>query len=304
MKKPPKKDNSSSTGVELSIVIVTYNNEKEILPCLKSLYAFNADPLDRGRWEVLLIDNASTDNTVNVLKENQPLFKNLTILDSGDNLGFGQANNTAVKKASGKFVLLLNPDTIVEKESLSRPLEIISADEKIGAVGVKTVLGNGSLDYSCHRGFPSPWRAFCYFFGLTNLFPHHPWFSGYTLGFLDANTSHFVDAINGAFFLTTKKLGDQLGWFDRDYFWNGEDLDLCYRIRETGKQVYYCADAKIIHYKGSSGGHKRGSKTFFARFEVMKIFYRKHYQNRYPFWMTWLVMGGINLRMLIAYIYK
>lgn len=304
MKKQPKKNSSRLTGPELSIIIVTYNNEKEVLACLSSLYKFNGPRFESKTWEIILIDNASTDNTLGVLRENEPNLKNLKIVTSSLNLGFGQANNEAVKFASGKFILLLNADTIVEKESLSLPLDILKTNPNYGAVGVKMILGNGRLDYSCHRGFPTPWRAFCYFFGLSNLFPRHPWFSGYTLGFLDTNLSHPVDAINGAFFMLTKKLGDELGWFDKDYFWNGEDLDFCYRIKKTGREIFYCADTKIIHYKGSSGGHKRGSKTFFARFEVMKIFYRKHYRKVYPPWMEWLVIGGINLRQLIAYFYK
>lgn len=304
MKKPPKKDSLARSQCELSIIIVTYNNEKEVLACLNSLYKFNSDEFMGKSWEVVLIDNASVDKTLDLIREKLSHFQNLTIIESKLNLGFGQANNEAVKSASGEYILLLNADTIVEKESLSLPLELIKTNPNFGAVGVKTVLGNGRLDYSCHRGFPTPWRAFCYFFGLTSLFPHDPWFSGYTLGYLDTNLSHPVDAINGAFFMLPKKLGDDLGWFDKDYFWNGEDLDFCYRIKKAGKEIFYCADTKIIHYKGSSGGHKRGSKTFFARFEVMKTFYMKHYKNVYPSWVKWLVIGGINLRQLIAYVYK
>jgi GT2 family glycosyltransferase len=304
MRKPPKKDNHPKKNLELSIVLVTYNNEKEVLACLNSLYTFNRNQFASGNWEIVLIDNASTDGTVALLTKHMSEFENLFFLKSKANLGFGQANNLAVKSAKGKYILLLNSDTIVEKESLSRPLEIIKSHPEYGAVGVKMLLGNGTLDYSCHRGFPTPWRAFCFFSGLTSLFPHHPWFAGYTLGFLDTNLSHPVDAINGAFLMISKDLGDELGWFDKDYFWNGEDLDFCYRIKQTGKEIFYSADTKIIHYKGSSGGHKRGSKTFYARFEVMKIFYRKHYKQLYPWWMEWLVVGGINLRMLIAYLYK
>lgn len=303
MKKPPKKNNQNPKVV-LSVVIVTYNNEKEVLACLNSLFNFNRDQFTTGEWEVVLIDNASQDGTLALLEANMANYPSLSVIKSKTNLGFGQANNLAVKSASGKFILLLNSDTIVEKDSLSTPLELIKTHPEYGAVGVKMVLGNGTLDYSCHRGFPTPWRAFCYFSGLTSLFPHHPWFSGYTLGYLDTNSSHPVDAINGAFLMIPKSLGDKLGWFDKDYFWNGEDLDFCYRIKELGYEIFFCADTKIIHYKGSSGGHKRGTKTFFARFEVMKIFYRKHYKKLYPPWMEWLVVGGINLRQLIAYIYK
>ncbi len=301
MNKLRRKNNPGFT-VELSLVMVSFNNEKQILPCLDSLYQFNKDAFSTGAWEVILLDNHSVDNTTSIVKQKLSSYPNLTLIEGEKNLGFAGGNNLAVKKARGEYLLLINTDTIVEKDSLTKPLAFLKSHPDVGAVGIKTVLGNGQLDYSCRRGFPTPWNALCYFSGLTKLFPTSPLFSGYTLGYLDPNASYEVDSVNGAFLMIRKSLGDYLNWFDPDYYWNGEDLDFCYRIKKTGSKIFYLGDTKVIHYKGSSGGHKKGTRTFHARFAVMEIFYKKHYQTKYPAFVRWLVLAGIKARKLLAYI--
>ncbi len=191
---------------------------------------------------------------------------------------------------------------MVDKNSISFCLEYLKNNPEVGAATVKVVLGNGKLDYSCHRGFPTPWNSLCWFSGLSKIFPKSKLFSGYTLGSKDLNEEHEVDAINGAFFMLPRDLGNRLKWFDTDFFWNGEDLDLCFRIKEAGYKIMYLPEEKIMHYKGISGGHLRGSKTFYSRFDVMKLFYDKHYKKLYPAWMRFLVFSGINVRMAIAYL--
>lgn len=286
MKKPQK---------SLSIIILTYNVEKVIGACLDSVLKYIKED-----WEVIVIDNNSTDKTMEILKPlqgKQVQDDRIKIIENKENLGFAGGNNLAVKEARGKYILFLNPDTIVEEKSISLPLEFIQKNSDVGAVTAKVVLGNGLLDYSCHRGFPTPWNSLCYFSGLTKLFPKTKLFSGYTMGYKNFEEVNEVDAINGAYFLIPKSLGDKLNWFDTDFFWNGEDLDFCFRIKEAGFKIMYLPQAKIIHHKGSSGGHKRGTKTFYARFEVMKLFYDKHYRKNYPEFVRWLVFAGINIRM-------
>lgn len=275
---------------ELSIIILTFNVERVIKACLNSVFSSL-----KKDWEVIVIDNNSTDKTVEMLKKFQ--HDSLKIIENKENSGFAGGNNIAVQQAQGKYILFLNPDTIVEQNTISYCVNYLHDHPDVGAATVKIVLGNGKLDYSCHRGFPTPWNSFCFFSGLTKIFPKVKSFSGYTLGYKNLNEIHEVDAINGAFFMIKKELGDKLNWFDTDFFWNGEDMDFCYRIKEEGYKIMYLPDKKIVHFKGSSGGHKKGSKTFYARFEVMKLFYDKHYRNKYPEFIRWLVFGGINLRM-------
>ena len=294
--------NKQQKEIELSIIILTYDSESQLPLCLDSIYKYNHEKLFTGDWELIVIDNNSSDQTVPDLKKSLPQYPNLTLIENRENLGFGPANNLAAKKAGGKFVLFLNPDTELERNSVILPLQYLQGGINVGAVSPKLVLGNGQIDMTCHRGFPTPWNSFCYFSGLSKLFPQSKLFSGYTLGNLNFDKPHDVDAISGAYFLMPKSLGQQLKFFDPAFFWKGEDLDFCYRIKEKGYKIMYLPQASVHHYKGSSHGHKRGSKTLQARFEVMRLFYDKHYQNKYPFWMRSLVLAGVKLRYLMAYL--
>lgn len=285
---------------ELSIIIVSYNSQKELPVCLDSIYKFNGEKIKSGLWEILIVDNTSTDGTDAWLRQAGENYPRLEIYLSKENLGFGAGNNLGVTESSGQFVLFLNPDTVVEKRSIEFPLRFLSLHPDVGAVTAKTVLGNGQLDATCHRGFPTPWNAFCYFSGLTKLFPHTRLFAGYTLGYLDPNKPHEVDSINGAFFLMPRSLGEKLKWFDEYFFWKGEDLDLCYRIKQLGYKIMYFPQVKVWHFKGSSKGHQPGSRTLSARFEVMRLFYDKHYKSRYPLIVRALVLTGIKLREIMA----
>ncbi len=285
---------------ELSIIILTYNSQKELPVLLDSIYLFDQEKFSAHQWEIIIVDNNSSDGTVTWLKENKDKYPNLVLIENKGNLGFGPGNNVGARKSNGQYVLFLNPDMKVEKESISTPLDFLKLHSEVGAVTAKTILGNGSLDSTCHRGFPTPWNAFCYFSGLTRLFPKSKLFAGYTLGDLDLDVPHQVEAINGAYFMLPRKLGNELEWFDEDYFWKGEDLDLCYRMKQKGYQIWYLPQVKVWHYKGSSKGHQRGSKSLNARFEVMRLFYEKHYKDKYPGWVRHLVLAGIQLRYFLA----
>lgn len=294
--------NKPQKTVDLSIIILTYNSQDEIIACLDSIYKYSLSKLQQGEWEIIVIDNNSTDHTIGNIESNWAKYRKLTLIKNKDNIGFGPANNLAAQSAQGKYILFLNPDTIVEENSLSLPLQYAKSDPKVGAVSAKLVLGNGQIDMTCHRGFPTPWNALCHFSGLSRIFPTTKLFAGYSLGYLDLNQAHEVDAINGAYFMMPTELGRKLKFFDPDFFWKGEDLDLSYRIKENGYKIMYLPQAVVHHYKGSSQGHKRGSKTLTARFDVMRLFYDKHYKNKYPFWMRALVLLGIELRYILAYI--
>ena len=296
MKKQPTKPNSSNPV--LTIIILSFNVADLLVNCLDAIYKFNFDKFLSGDWELLVSDNGSSDNTIEILRQKN--YPGLKILQNGVNLGFAKGNNVAAKMVRGDYVLFLNPDTVVEKESIEFGLDYLRSHSNAGAVSVKLVLGSGRLDNTCHRGFPTPWNSFCFFVGLTKLFPTSRFFAGYILGHLNTNQQSEVDAINGAYFMMPKDLGKRLDWFDEDFFWKGEDLDLCYRIKEVGYKIMYLPQVKVWHYKGSSKGHKRGSKTLQARFMVMRLFYDKHYKNKYPTWLREFVFLGIRMRELVA----
>ncbi|MDD5074053.1 MAG: glycosyltransferase family 2 protein, partial [Candidatus Shapirobacteria bacterium] len=256
--------------------------------------------------EVIIVDNNSTDGTREYLKQltiKNSKLKVKTILNN-DNVGFARANNQGIRRAEGKYILFLNPDTIVYPNTLDKTIEYLASNPRVGLITCRVELADGSLQKECHRGFPTPWRAFCHFFGLGRLFPKSKLFSGYFLGHLPKNTTHKIDACVGAFMITKKEIGDLVGWWDEDFFWYGDDLDLCYRIKKAGYEVVFYPEVKITHYQGASSGIKKTQsranketkkKVMIASVEAMRVFYQKHYQNKYPRVIGWLVMKGIGL---------
>ncbi|MEK9200661.1 MAG: glycosyltransferase family 2 protein, partial [Patescibacteria group bacterium] len=203
----------------LSIIILSYNVQKLILDCLASIPT-------HPDWEIIVPDNGSTDDSVSQIKKKFPKVK---IIENQKNLGFAAGNNIGINKSEGEYVLLLNPDTIVYPNTIETVLEYLKKNLYVGAATCRVELADGSLDYSSHRGFPDPIGSLLHFIGLKNL-------SNYSSGHLarearaeqarrSEGSIHEIDSLTGAFALIRRSAGDQVGWLDEDYFWNGEDLD-------------------------------------------------------------------------------
>lgn len=292
--------------MRLSVIIVSYNTKNLLRECLRSLFEGNTRKMV---FEVFVIDNASADDSAEMVRKE---FPHVFLIQNKKNMGFSKANNKAVKKAKGTFILFLNPDTIADPRVLEEMVSFMEDHGDAGVVTCKVNLVNGQLDDACHRGFPTPWNALCYFSGLSRLFPRSKFFNGYNIGWENMTAVHEIDACAGAFMMTRREAGEKVGWWDEDYFWYGEDIDFCYRLKHKGWKIFYVPYGSIIHYKGVSGGIKETSKNIskanretriratLARFSAMKIFYEKHYIHIYPKIVTWLVMQGINLKMRFA----
>lgn len=284
---------------ELTIIILNYNVKELLLNCLSSIFE-NKQKDDN--WQVIVADNDSSDGSLDAVKER---FPQVETLQNGSNLGFAKGNNAAIPKARADFILFLNPDTKIIGDAIQKSLEFIKTDPKIGALTCKVELPDGSLDYSCHRGFPTPWNAFCFFTGLASLFPGSKTFSGYTATYLDITKPHEMDCGSGVFLLTRRQAGEEVGFWDEDYFWNGEDIEFCYSLKTKGWKIYFYPEAKITHYKGSSSGLWYTAKTKVPKetklrsakngVQAMRIFYKKHYYKKYPHVLRELVLLGINL---------
>lgn len=279
---------SNSENPELSIIILNYNVKELLINCLESIFE-NKGKLDL--WQVIVVDNASSDGSVEEVRKR---YKDIEILENKENLGFAAGNNAGVKYAKAPVILFLNPDTVVVNKAIQKSLEVLKSDPDIGALTCRVQLPDGKLDYSCHRGFPTPWNAFTYFSGLAKMFPRSFFFAGYTASYLDINTDHEIDCLTGAFLMVRKIAGDQIGWWDKDYFWNGEDIEFCYCLKAKGWKIYFYPEVKIIHYKGSSAG-KEKSKTISHGISAMRIFYKKHYYRKYPPLVRDLILVGIKM---------
>jgi GT2 family glycosyltransferase len=239
-------------------------------------------------------------------------FPKVIRIASKDNEGFSKANNRGIAKATGRFLLFLNSDTIVNKDALEEVVAFLDTHKDVGAATCKVVMPNGKLDDAAHRGFPTPWNALSHFSGLSKVFPHSKLFAGYSLGWMDTTVTHEIDACAGAFMMVRSQAGEEVGWWDEDYFFYGEDIDFCYRLKEKGWKIYFIATVSILHYKGVSGGIKKVSEQITtadektklrvtkARFDAMSIFYKKHYKGKYPKSIHWIVLKGIALKKVMT----
>lgn len=278
--------------MDLSVIIVNYNVKYFLEQCLSSVKKAIAP----FRAEVLVVDNASSDNSVAYLS---PLFPWARFIVNPANEGFAKANNKALQEATGKYILFLNPDTVIPEDSLVKCIAFMEQHPDAGALGVRMVNGENIYLKESKRGFPSPLTSFFKLSGLCALFPHSKLFAKYYLGHLDANSSHEVDVLSGAFFLAKKEVLDKTGGFDERFFMYAEDIDLSYRIQQAGYKNYYFAGTTILHYKGESTNHNslQYTKQFY---KAMSQFAQKHYSGKSSAFYTILIQTGIFIRGIIA----
>lgn len=248
--------------------------------------------------EVFVVDNSSADGSVQMIKEK---FSQVRLLVNTTNVGFASANNQAIIHASGKYILLLNPDTVVQEDTFTKCLEYMDAHPEAGCLGVKMIDGKGNYLPESKRALPVPEVAFYKIFGLSALFPRSPRFAKYHLGYLSPDELHRVDVISGAFMFVRKSVLEKTGLLDEDYFMYGEDIDLSYRINKAGYENIYFPETTIIHYKGEST--KKGSINYVIVFyRAMIIFAGKHFKARtfrlYSFFIHLAIVFRASLSIL------
>jgi GT2 family glycosyltransferase len=280
--------------MDISIIIVNYNTKKLLEDTIQSIIG----TVGIIKYEIIVVDNASIDGSIEMVKKQYPQVK---LIENKDNVGFSKANNIGIKKASGRYILLLNSDTKVLNQCIDNCLDYMDMNLEIGALGCKLLLASGELDHACKRGFPTPEASLYYILKLHKLFPSNKRFGQYTLNYLPIDEVNEVDALTGAFIMVRKEVIRKVGLLDETYFMYGEDLDWCYRIKEAGYKVIYYPKAVTIHYKGGSSKKKR-YKTIYEFHRAMYIFYNKHYSNKYNFIVTGIVFAAIALKMAVAFI--
>jgi GT2 family glycosyltransferase len=278
--------------VDLSIIIVNYNVKEFLQNCINSIQKATKNITS----EIIVVDNASDDGSVELL---QAQFPEVKLFINEKNLGFSAANNIGLKYSSGKYLLLLNPDTIVEENTFDTLIDFFQKTPDAGLAGCKILNPDGTLQLACRRSFPGPWTSFCKVTGLSSLFPKSKIFARYNLTYLDENKTYEVDAISGSFMMMKREVFEKIGGLDEIFFMYGEDLDWCYRVQKSGYKVYYVNSTQIIHYKGEST--KRSSldetKLFY---NAMHLFVKKHLAT--SFLVEIILRSAIMARELIAFI--
>lgn len=277
---------------DLSVIIVNYNVKHFVEQCLHSV--FNASK--NLKVEVFLVDNNSVDGSVAFVQSKFPQVK---LIANKTNTGFAVANNHAIRESSGKYILLLNPDTVVQEDTFEKTLKFMNEHPDAGGLGIKMVDGKGNFLPESKRGLPTPSVAFYKIFGLSKLFPGSKKFGQYHLTYLDKNKDHIVDVLSGAFMLLRKEALDKVGLLDETFFMYGEDIDLSYRITQQGYKNYYFSGSSIIHYKGEST--KKSSVNYvFVFYKAMAIFAKKHFTSGNAKMFGFLIHLAIYLRAATA----
>jgi GT2 family glycosyltransferase len=243
-----------------------------------------------------VVDNNSVDGSVELIREK---FPQVHLIANKQNVGFSKANNQAIRESKGRYVLLLNPDTVVQEDTFQKVIAFMDAHPDAGGLGVKMLDGKGGFLPESKRGLPTPSVAFYKIFGLSALFPKSKVFGKYHLGYLDKEKTHEVDVLSGAFMLMRRETLDKVGFLDEEFFMYGEDIDLSYRITKGGYKNYYFPETRIIHYKGEST--KKSSVNYvFVFYKAMVIFARKHFSQRNAKTFSALINMAIYLRAFLA----
>ena len=276
--------------LDISIVIVNYKVKYFLEQTIRSA----KEAIGQLKGEIIVIDNNSQDDSCDYIKR---IFPDVILIENKENKGFGVANNQGFDIAQGEYTLILNPDTIIGKDTIADCIALAKRHNNCGGIGVCMHDGNGRFLPESKRSFPTPWVSFCKIFGLSSLFPYSPRFAKYHLRYLPNDQVHPIDILSGAFtFVRTDTLREVNG-FDEDFFMYGEDIDLSFRIAQSGRQNYYLP-TPIIHYKGEST-QKNSYKYVRVFYEAMTIFFKKHYPHFSRAYSV-LITFAINLRSAMS----
>lgn len=282
----------SELTVDLSVVIVNYNGGELLELCLRSLY----ENLNNLNFEIILVDNCSTDSSLQIVEDR---FPQVYLIKNTKNLGYAKANNQAIRRSTGRYVLLLNPDTALTPNSVRTIVNFMERHPEVGICGPKVILPDGKLDAPCRRSFKTPATYFYKVFGLSKLFPKNKRFGKYYFSYLNENEITEVDAVIGAFLMIRIETIDQIGLLDEQFFMYCEDEDWCYRAKKAGWKVFYNPEAQVIHYKGTST-RQRSYRMVYEWHKAICLFHRKNIADCYPFVINGFVYVSMGLKFVVS----
>lgn len=282
--------------MKLSVVIVNYNVRHFLQQALLSVFK-SGRGLDMDVW---VVDNNSVDNSVEMVRSEFPQVK---VIDNRENVGFSKANNQAIRQSTAEYVLLLNPDTVLQEDTLEKCVAFMDQHQDCGGLGVRMIDGKGKFLPESKRGLPTPAVALYKMTGLSAIFPGSRIFGKYHLRYLSEWETHEVDVLSGAFMMLRKSVLDKVGLLDEAFFMYGEDIDLSYRIQKGGYKNYYFPDTTIIHYKGESTKKKSANyvKVFY---NAMVLFARKHYSSGMAGWFAFFISFAVQMRAFLAHAWR
>jgi GT2 family glycosyltransferase len=304
---------------DLSICIVTLNASDFLRNCLNSIYQqsnsltwlgmdsqiadtlVESDQQNRRKlsFEVIIVDNGSSDKTVDMLKAEFPAAR---LIANTSNDGFARPINQALRQSDGRHMLVLNPDTIVLPGALNTLVDYLDSHPEVGICGPKVLNRDGSLQKACRRGVSRPWATFSYFSGLYTLFPHSKIFGGYLLNYLDENQTHEVDGVSGSCMLIRREVTQQVGLFDEHFFAYQEDADYCFQAKRAGWKIIYLPAAQIVHFGGQGGSRVQPYRSIYEWHRSYYLYYQKNLASDYFFLFNWFYYFLMGLKLVFSLI--
>ncbi|NBL65882.1 glycosyltransferase [Flavobacterium sp. NST-5] len=274
--------------MQLSVVILNYNVRYFLQLCLSSVQK----AIQNIDAEIIVVDNLSPDDSCQMVREHFPEVK---LIENKENFGFPKGNNIGVQQASGKYICILNPDTVVAEDTFIKLIQFANNQQELGVIGCKLIDGSGKFLPESKRGIPTPFTAFAKIFSLYKFFPKNKKFGQYYASQIAENQTAKVDVLVGAFMFLEKETYEKIGGFDEQYFMYGEDIDLSYSVLKIKKNNFYFPETTVIHYKGESTARNKKYLRHFQ--EGMNLFYQKHFQPS-VFFKTFMKVGSFAFSLL------
>jgi len=280
--------------MDLSIIIVNWNTKNLLKNCLKSIF----NTLKKVNYEIFVVDNASTDGSVNMIRS---IFPNINLIINDKNDGFSKANNQALKKSVGRYVLLLNPDTVVLDNTLDEMVKFLDEHPEAGVSTCQVKYGDGRIQFTSGRHFPDIFTELFAATRLSMFFPKNRITGKYMMTYWDHNDTREVDVISGSFMMVKRLAIEQIGLLDERFYMYSEDVDWCFRIRKAGWKIFYVHHVGIIHYAGqSSAGNSREVRA--KEYISIYIYFKKHYGRIYASIFRIIIKGLVVIKIPLLYI--
>jgi GT2 family glycosyltransferase len=290
---------NSSSGdlipIDISVCIVTYQARDYLKDCLKSLEENTHD----HKYEMIVVDNGSHDGTRELIRSS---FPEARLIENSVNAGFTQPMNQALKLSNGRYVLQLNPDTVILPGALDKLVAFMSSQSEVGICGPKVLNRDGSLQKSCRRGESRPLAVLSYFLGLSNIFPDKKVFGEYQMSYMDENDTHPVAGVAGSCMMIRREVIDRIGFLDERFYAYQEDADYCFRARQAGWKVYYYPEAQIIHYGGKGGSRVHPYRSIIEWHRSYWLYYKKNLSQDYFVLFNWLYYLLMIIKLAITLI--
>jgi GT2 family glycosyltransferase len=278
---------------ELSVCIVTYKARDWLRGCLDSLYSSTTF----SPFEVIVVDNGSKDGVREMLEQE---FPSVRFIENECNEGYTRPMNQSLKVATGRYLMQLNPDTVILTGSFDRLVDFMEAHPEVGICGPKVLNQDGTLQKQCRRGEPRPLAVLSYFLGLWKVFPNSKLLGGYLLDYEGEDKTLEVAAVSGSCMLIRKEVVEQIGYLDEQFYAYQEDSDYCARVRKAGWKVIYMPEAQIIHYGGQGGSRVEPYRSIVEWHRSYWLYYKKHLAKDYIFLFNWFYYLIMVIKLGIA----